>query len=517
MFSPMNGSRHGDAHTRNAGGVVSRPSMAWCRTALVAALLSTVSLAATAQQNNEQAQQNNEQAQQDNGQAQQDSEQTQVGELPLATFKLEREAAEARDRERLAGLVDDSEALAAALADAQQRRDAARAERERLESDMAETRAALDEISAARDAEGGDLTAVFSAVAGATGELRDELGQSWLTLGAETALPPRLDDEAILTVQHIEALADSLMGMTAETAKVRQIEAPVAASNGEVASRPVTRVGDLMAFSQGELLERVGEEGRLAAVEHTPTAVRKALTAYQAGESANLPVDPADGRVVEALSRQPSLVERFHQGGAVGYVVVALGVLGLLVAVGQYLYLLRVSVTTRRQLSSMESLRSDNPLGRVLSRFHAFGADHAPEALEARLDECLLAEQPRLERGQALVKMLAAVAPLLGLLGTVTGMIVTFQSITVFGTGDPQLMAGGISQALVTTVLGLITAVPLLFAHTALSSRSRSLIGTMEGKASAVLADRLETRAAPVSGTSTQQQGSRQHADSPLA
>jgi biopolymer transport protein ExbB len=108
------------------------------------------------------------------------------------------------------------------------------------------------------------------------------------------------------------------------------------------------------------------------------------------------------------------------------------------------------------------------------------------------LDEALLAELPRLERGQALVKLLAAVAPLLGLLGTVTGMIGTFQSITVFGTGDPQLMAGGISQALVTTVLGLITAVPLMLAHTALSSRSRWLSGLIEGRASAALAEHLE-------------------------
>ncbi|MGO2135047.1 MAG: MotA/TolQ/ExbB proton channel family protein, partial [Marinobacter sp.] len=196
--------------------------------------------------------------------------------------------------------------------------------------------------------------------------------------------------------------------------------------------------------------------------------------------------------------------------GAVGYVVVALGALGLLVALVQYAYLLRTTLTQRRQLVDLERLRDDNPLGRVLRRFHAFGAEHVPEALEARLDEAMLAEQPRLERGQALVKMLAAVAPLLGLLGTVTGMIVTFQSITVFGTGDPQLMAGGISQALVTTVLGLITAVPLLFAHTALASRSRALIGSMEGRASAVLADRL---VADCLSSATPLTGAKRHAD----
>ncbi len=148
----------------------------------------------------------------------------------------------------------------------------------------------------------------------------------------------------------------------------------------------------------------------------------------------------------------------------------------------------------RRQLRHLGTLREDNPLGRVLLRFRALQDDPVPEALEARLDEAVLAELPRLERGQPMVKLLAAVAPLLGLLGTVTGMIVTFQAITVFGTGDPQLMAGGISQALVTTVLGLITAVPLLFAHTALAGRSRHLAGLVEGQASAALAEQLEQR-----------------------
>ena len=445
--------------------------------------------------------------------AQQDSDSDSV----LSSFKLEREAAEARDQARLAELVEDSDALSAALEEAEARRDAAREERERLEAEMAEARQALDEIGAQRDAEGGDLNAVFSAVAGTSGELRDDLGQSLLTLGADVDLPPRLDDDAILTVAQIETLADSLMGLTAETGLVRRFEAPVAAGSGEVAPRQVTRVGDLMAFGGGQLLERVGDEGRLSALEHTPERVGAVLDAYQSGDGQLLPVDPADGRVIEALSRQPTLLERFHQGGAVGYVVVALGALGLLIALGQYLYLLRVSMTTRRQLANMDELSNDNPLGRVLQRFHAFGAGHAPEALEARLDESMLAEQPRLERGQALVKMLAAVAPLLGLLGTVTGMIVTFQSITVFGTGDPQLMAGGISQALVTTVLGLITAVPLLFAHTAMSSRSRALIGTMEGRASAVLADRLEADRKALQPATDAKQGSRRHADAPLA
>ncbi|MDN3555688.1 MotA/TolQ/ExbB proton channel family protein [Halomonas maura] len=415
-----------------------------------------------------------------------------VSDSPLETLRAEREAAEARDRARLAELVDDEQALDAALERARADLAEARERREALESRQQAQRDELEALNARRQEQGGDLEAVFDAVADASGELRDDLAGSWLTLGAETALPPRLDPDAILATGQLATLADSLMGLTRETARVVALEAPVAGADGQVAERPVLRLGDLLAASQGQLLERGGEAGRLAELGQTPQRVAEHLRAFQAGEGEVVPVDPAEGRVLEALGLQPTLWERFRQGGAVGYVVVALGIGGLLVALGQYLYLLRVTVTLRRQLGDLERPRGDNPLGRVLARFHAFGAGHVPEALEARLDEALLAEQPRLERGQGLVKMLAAVAPLLGLLGTVTGMIVTFQSITVFGTGDPQLMAGGISQALVTTVLGLITAVPLLFAHTALSSRSRSLIGTLEGRASAVLADTLE-------------------------
>lgn len=410
----------------------------------------------------------------------------------LTTLREARETAEARDRQRLAGLVEDSEALDEALTQAQAELSEQQQRREALEAKQQELKSALDELNAQRNAEGSDLDGVFSTVVGESGELRDELGHSWLTLGQESVLPARLDNDDILTAQQIESVSDSLMQLTAATARVERLEAPVAGGDGVIEQQTVIRVGDMLAFSQGKLLERVGEEGQLAVIDHTPAEVSKTLTDFADGNGVVVPVDPADGRVLEALGQQPTLWERFQQGGAVGWVIVALGAVGLLIAVIQYFYLARVSITLRRQMANIDELRNDNPLGRVLQRFNALGEGHVPEALEARLDEAMLAEQPRIERGQALVKMVAAVAPLLGLLGTVTGMIVTFQSITVFGTGDPQLMAGGISQALVTTVLGLIIAVPLLFAHTALSSRSRSLIGTMEGRASAILADRLE-------------------------
>ena len=142
----------------------------------------------------------------------------------------------------------------------------------------------------------------------------------------------------------------------------------------------------------------------------------------------------------------------------------ALAVLGLLIVVQRLVYLSLVQRRVRCQLGDPESLCDDNPLGRVLAAGKALHADDI-ETLEMQLDEAILRELPPLTRGQSLVKLLAAVAPLLGLLGTVTGMIVTFQSISLFGTGDPKLMASGISQALVTTGLGLSVSHGTVEAH----------------------------------------------------
>ena len=410
----------------------------------------------------------------------------------LSSLRAERQAAEARDRARLSELLEDRQALEAALEQSREAHEAAQ-QRHAALSDQRELQAQQRaELEARQQEQGSDLAAILDLVSRHTGELRDALNGSWVSIG-DRRLPERLDSVAVLELEHLENFADRLLGLTQETGRVVQFEAPVAGADGDIVPRSVVRLGDFAAFTDDALLRRgVGEAG-LAVVERTPPSVAKVLAEYHAGERRDVALDPTHGKVIAALAQRPTLVERFHQGGAVGYVVVALGGFGLLVGLLQYGYLLRVSMTMRRQLTELSQLRSDNPLGRVLQRFRELQANQLPEALEARLDEAVLAELPRLERGQPLVKLLAAIAPLLGLLGTVTGMIVTFQAITVYGTGDPQLMAGGISQALVTTVLGLVTAVPLLFMHTALSGRSRHLTGVVEGQASAALARHLET------------------------
>jgi len=143
-------------------------------------------------------------------------------------------------------------------------------------------------------------------------------------------------------------------------------------------------------------------------------------------------------------------------------------------------------------LNNLANPRTDNPLGRVLSVYDNEKSESDLETLEMKLDEAVLKELPQIEKGLPLIKLLAAVAPLLGLLGTVTGMIATFQSITLFGTGDPKLMAGGISQALITTVLGLVAAIPLLFMHNIVNGRSKRLIQILDQQSAGLIAQQAQ-------------------------
>jgi len=404
-----------------------------------------------------------------------------------------REAAEARDQQRLMGFLDDQQALESALEQARAEHEEAQQQHEALEIQQAEQTDQASELSERQAEQGEALTGLLSNLARHSSEIRNALGDESLLSLEEGSLPPRLDEVEVLERHHLEEVVDRLAALTARTGRAERLSLPVADANGEVATRELVRLGDFAAFTENKLLERGENDGNLVVLPRTPDAIGGLLADYYQGESHVFAVDPTQGSVLEALAQQPSLWERFQQGGYVGYVVVALGILGLIIGLGQYLYLVLVSLRVNRQRQSLSQLKPNNPLGRVLLRFEGMDKHQTPEALEARLDEAVLAELPKLERSQPMVKLLAAIAPLLGLLGTVTGMIVTFQAITVFGTGDPQLMAGGISQALVTTVLGLITAVPLLFVQTALSGRSRYLTHVIEGQASATLADHLES------------------------
>lgn len=214
------------------------------------------------------------------------------------------------------------------------------------------------------------------------------------------------------------------------------------------------------------------------------------LSSLANGEVSNVVVDPSRGFMLEQLALTPSLTDRLQAGGVVGKVILGLLAIGLIIALVRGVSLMIARQKIRSQLKNSEQA-GDNPLGRILAVYDK-EQNQTVEALELRLLEAVVDEQTHLEKGLSMLKLLAALAPMLGLLGTVTGMIETFQVITQFGNGDPKVMAGGISMALVTTVLGLVAAMPLLLAHNILSTQAENIRNILEKQGIGLVAEQAE-------------------------
>lgn len=302
-----------------------------------------------------------------------------------------------------------------------------------------------------------------------------------------TKSPPSLAD--------LEDLWFALQQEMTESGKVVSYQAPVIGPEGESRHRQVTRVGVFNAVSEGRFLRYLPNTGTLQDLSRQPATWQRKLAAELEKADSGVPpmiIDPSRGAVLALLMQAPDLLERIRQGKAVGYVIIVLALVGVLVALERLIHLQIISSRIKDQLTRGTPNRN-NPLGRVMA-VHRDNPEVDTETLELMIDEAILKDIPSLQRGLPALKILAAVAPLLGLLGTVVGLIETFQSITLFGTGDPKLMAGGISQALVTTVLGLTAAIPLILMHTGLSGKSRRLVSVLEEQSAGIVARQAERR-----------------------
>jgi len=276
---------------------------------------------------------------------------------------------------------------------------------------------------------------------------------------------------------------------------VAKFNASVATPSGEVTSRDVVRVGAFNVIdTSGNYLAY--QNGNLSELPRQPGSGFNGEAADLANASSGLhqfgidPTGPTGGSFLAAIIDSPTLEERWHQGGYVGYAITAVGVFAFLLAIYRLVVLTLVSGKVSAQLKASKA-SDNNPLGRVL-KLHEDNPNMDPETLELKMAEGVLKETPKLEAGLTLLKIIAAVAPLMGLLGTVTGMIVTFQAITIFGAGDPKAMAGGISGALVTTVLGLLVAIPTVLLHTVVNGRSQRIIHILNEQATGIVAEHAE-------------------------
>jgi len=299
----------------------------------------------------------------------------------------------------------------------------------------------------------------------------------------------------LASLEEIERLWFELQQEMTETGKVSTFTTTVVNAIGEENQQEVTRIGAFNVVSDGKYLEYIPETGRLVELQRQPPSrYTGRIGDLVEASSGQYPIglDPTRGQLLGLLVQSPSLMERIAQGKTVGYVIITLGIIGVLIAIWRVLALSSVSAKVKRQIKTINQPNASNPLGRVLKAAEGSGSGDI-ETMELRLGEAILRETPKFNSMLPLLKIISVVAPLLGLLGTVTGMIVTFQAITLYGAGDPKLMAGGISTALVTTVLGLCVAIPTVFLHTLVSSRARRLTQILQEEAAGMLAERAES------------------------
>ena len=299
------------------------------------------------------------------------------------------------------------------------------------------------------------------------------------------------------SIEEIERVWYELNREMVESGKVVSFTAEVARPNGDKVQQKVVRIGTFnMVSEEGKYLQFVPSKGSLEELSRQPSGpylgwARSLATATEGQHKFGIdPTGPTGGSFLAALINSPNLEERWHQGGYVGYAITAVGAVAFFLAIWRLIVLTGVSARVRSQLKS-DKANTNNPLGRVL-KVHEDNPTMDPETLELKLSEGILKETPKLESGLVLLKIIAAVAPLMGLLGTVTGMIITFQAITIFGAGDPKAMAGGISSALVTTVLGLLVAIPTVLLHTIVNGRAQRILHILNEQTTGIIAEHTE-------------------------
>jgi biopolymer transport protein ExbB len=394
------------------------------------------------------------------------------------------------DRNRQAGL----------LATAKNERAAQEARSKQLSAQFDANEKKLTELQAVLDAKGGNLGELFGVVRIVAGDVSSVLYNSIIT----SQFPKRdafvnelANSKALPSIEKLEKLWFEMQREMTETGRNVKYQAPVVEPDGTTATGEITRVGPFVAVQEDRFLNYLPSVGQLAVFTRQPDSPYPGLADdfVDADEGyERMVVDPARGVLLALVVQRPTVIERIQQGEFVGYVIIAVGLIGAVLAVYQFLFLLKEGGAVKRQLQNTDRPTPDNALGRVLSAFKgdAAKAEENAEVIELRISESVLREVPKLERYQSFLSLAVAAGPLLGLVGTVIGMIITFQSITESGSGDPKLMAAGIGQAMIATVLGLSIAVPLLFANAALKARSRAIVQVLDEQSTGLLAERIE-------------------------
>ena len=407
-------------------------------------------------------------------------------------------AEEARlNKQREAVFLKNRAKQAELLAAARARLAAEKARGEKLKTQFDENEKKLAEAEETLERRQGNLGELFGVVRQVAGDVAGVLDASLVSSqypGRSEKLVKMSNDKKLPSIPELEELWYQMQHEMTESGKVVRYQDSVVAVDGTESKQEVVRVGVFNSVSNGKFLRYLPETDQLIILPRQPAKRFTQLAEnLQKASSGIVPmaVDPSRGSILNLLVQAPDLRERVAQGKEVGYIIIGLAIFGFLLALYRFVALGITSMKVRSQLKHADQPKKNNPLGRVLLSWYD-NQDADLETLERKVDEAVVKEVPKLQRGLSILKILAVIAPLLGLLGTVTGMIQTFQSITLFGTGDPKLMAGGISQALITTVLGLMAAIPLTFLHALVSARSKSLVQVLEEQSAGIIARHAE-------------------------
>ncbi len=396
---------------------------------------------------------------------------------------------------------------------------------ERLETRFEENEIRIGDLQEQLDKRLGSLRELFGVLQQVAGDTRglfegsiisleypgrgEWLGELAAKMGTSTQLA---------TIDEMEQLWFELQREMTESGRVTRFNATVNMLNGEQKDTEVIRVGSFNVVADGDYINYDIGVGALVELARQPAA-RFANSAEDmqdasAGAVVAFAIDPSRGSMLSLLIQAATVGERVGspfggiakgecwlpfcdgQGGYVGSVIILGGILGVLLALERLVTLFLIGAKVSAQKRS-ETPSRDNPLGRLLGVYEE-NRDIDVDTLDLKLSEAILNETPRLTRNITLIQVISVVAPLLGLLGTVIGMILTFQAITLFGTGDPKTMAGGISTALMTTVLGLCVAIPTVLLHSIVNARSKAIIHVLDEESAGLIAQRAEASGQPL-------------------
>ena len=298
---------------------------------------------------------------------------------------------------------------------------------------------------------------------------------------------------SVATIEEIEQLWYELSRELVASGSVERFEATVIDNDGESSIEDVVRIGNFNAVAEGQYLTYLSKRGAYETLPKQPGRYLDGTYDIFDEDSGFVqfavdPTGPQGGALLVNLISLPSFFEQIQYGRITGYTIILLFFVAIGVFGWRFYALFTINGNVKKQAAGESA--GDNPLSRIFSVADQNKTD--TETLELKLAEQILIERAEIDQYIWVVRLIAVISPLLGLFGTIIGMINTFQAITLFGTGDPKTMAGGISEALVTTMLGLMCAIPATFMAAALSNYSKGILAVLEEQSTGMVAARSE-------------------------